>query len=387
MSAAAGALPLEHAGQAGGNAVHVYGPARIPVRNLWLLMLYASDLFREKDLNNAGAEENPDDLPDLVAELLTRHAERRLRRNLSSDYRTREKDLSRLRGRIDLLDTERRGLLNRGKISCRFDELTVDTPRNRYVRAALETLAGLAGSDPAARCRSLAAVMRRMGVTGPRPERGSAAFGTIDRFGRHDEADRPMVAAAHLAFDLAIPTEQSGKHRLPQPDRDNKHWLRRLFERGVGGFYDVVLGGQGWHVRRGEHLYWQHGDKSEKLDEVLPGMVTDIILENPARNRRLVIDTKFTSILKSGWYRDSTLKSQYIYQMYAYLRSQENPGKPDDPVNKAGGLFLHPCTGDSFRGHVEIQGHKISFATVNLAGSAADIRRELLEVAGAKTEI
>ena len=37
---------------------------RIPVRNLWLLMLYASDLFRSRGKAGAGLEENPDDLPD-----------------------------------------------------------------------------------------------------------------------------------------------------------------------------------------------------------------------------------------------------------------------------------------------------------------------------------
>ena len=40
---------------------------RIPVRNLWLLMLYASDLFRTRGIGKVGLEDSPDDLPDLVA--------------------------------------------------------------------------------------------------------------------------------------------------------------------------------------------------------------------------------------------------------------------------------------------------------------------------------
>ena len=43
---------------------------RIPVRNLWLLMLYASDLFRTRGIGKVGLEDSPDDLPDLVAEIL-----------------------------------------------------------------------------------------------------------------------------------------------------------------------------------------------------------------------------------------------------------------------------------------------------------------------------
>ena len=66
--------------------------------------------------------------------------ERRLRRNLNSEFDRRVDDLTRVRGRIDSLRTERRQLLQQGRIACSFDELTTDTPRNRYVRAALNHL-------------------------------------------------------------------------------------------------------------------------------------------------------------------------------------------------------------------------------------------------------
>ena len=89
---------------------------RIPVRNIWLLMLYASDLYRELPrARSVAVEEDPDDLPNLVAELLTHAVERRMRRNLSFGYRRRHADLDRVRGRIDLLRTERRQLLQRGR--------------------------------------------------------------------------------------------------------------------------------------------------------------------------------------------------------------------------------------------------------------------------------
>ena len=110
---------------------------RIPVRNLWLLLLYASDLFRETGSKDLSREENPDRLPDLLAEILAHAVEQRLHRRLSVGYEERRLGLNRVRGRIDLLRTERRSLLDRGLIACRFDELTMDTPRNRFVLAAL----------------------------------------------------------------------------------------------------------------------------------------------------------------------------------------------------------------------------------------------------------
>ena len=43
----------------------------IPVRNIWLLLLYASQLYRELPASSRVEMENaPDDIPCLVAEIL-----------------------------------------------------------------------------------------------------------------------------------------------------------------------------------------------------------------------------------------------------------------------------------------------------------------------------
>ena len=79
-------------------------------------MLYASRLYQELPASRRfAAEENPHEIPDLVAEILTRAVERRLRRNLSSEFHRREAALTRVRGHIDVLRTERRHLLQQGK--------------------------------------------------------------------------------------------------------------------------------------------------------------------------------------------------------------------------------------------------------------------------------
>lgn len=348
---------------------------RIPVRNLWLLMLYASDLFRIRGSGKAGLEDNQDDIPDLVAEILAHAAEKRMRRNLSFGYRHTEDVLSRVRGRIDLLATERHRLLARGLVACRFEELTVDTPRNRYVCAALQAIARVVRRPELAhRCRSIATSLKRLGVSEVAPTRVDLSR---DRFGHHDLADRFMVAAAKLAFDLALPTEAAETEVLGMPDREAA-WVRRLYERAVGGFYRIVLEPEGWRVDTGRTLNWQVSQKTPGIDMILPSMRTDIVLEHGASGRRIVIDTKFTTILTAGWYRDETLRSGYLYQIYAYLRSQVEAGDPLAP--QAAGMLLHPAVGGEVDETVVIQGHPIRFATVNLAASARDFRSRLLEL-------
>ena len=124
--------------------------------------------------------------------------------------------------------------------------------------------------------------------------------------------------------------------------------------------------------------------KSPGIMDVLPSMQRDIVLERPPPDDQhtsrhiTVVDTKFTSILTPGHYRNQTLVSGYIYQMYAYLMSQER--KADPSSLDSTGVLLHPSLGRGFDEFAVIQGHKIRCATVDLASDSKTIRRQLLRI-------
>lgn len=168
-------------------------------------MLYASRLYRElPSRQRYRAEKNPDDLPDLVAEILTGAVERRIRRNLTLEFQRSRADLTRVRGRIDTLRTERRRLLQKGRVACSFDELTTDTPRNRLVKAALNKLRGSVNEkELGRRCRSLAAALDRAGVgqhrhpsTAHRPGQQSFRINLTMTHSVNSEADRTLRAVS-----------------------------------------------------------------------------------------------------------------------------------------------------------------------------------------------
>ena len=349
-------------------------------------MLYASQLYRELPSRlRYHAEENPEDIPDLVAEILTGAVERRIRRNLTLELHRRQADLTRVRGRIDALRTERRSLLRQGRIACSFEELTTNTPRNRIVKAALNKLRSSVREEPLGRrCRSLAAALDRAGV-GDENSAGIRSKSLRDTFtaSRANAEDRQMLAAAELAFRLSLPTEDPGRAHLPAPGRDDK-WARDLFEAAVGGFYSTVLVPRGWSVEPGKRIRWPIETQTSGIDAIMPGMQTDIVLESPPadehdHSHRTVVDTKFTSILKPDRFRAQGLKSGYIYQMYAYLRSQENDSDPRSLDSS--GLLLHPSVGEDIEESAVIQGHRMRFATVDLAADSTAIRARLIALA------
>lgn len=352
-------------------------PDRIPIHNLWFLLVYAWDLAAFAPNLKVKVEESPD-LPHLVVGLFAAVVERRLRRSPTRHYVGRAATLPRVRGRIDVFRIVVERTLERGEVACRFEELSIDTPRNRFVRAALAVAGRMrVEAGLAHRCRNLA---QRLELAGVAVVPASVHSLARETFGRNDAEDRPMVELARLVLELALPTEEAGTRGLPAPIRDEV-LLRRLFERAVGGFYAYHLPkAQGWTVDAGQWLDWPQVGATDGIADLLPRMQTDIVIEAPGR--RLVIDTKFTDILTRNRFGRERFKSGYLYQMYAYLGSQAHLGSMHATAE---GLLLHPSLGLHVNEFVTIQNHLIRFATLDLMAETAEIERRLLDLAGART--
>ncbi len=342
----------------------------IPVRNLWMLLVYAADLAGLLEQVDADLDEEAE-LSDVLAQLLAAAVERRLRRGLSRGYAPRRETLSRVRGRIDWLETESGSLLRRGLIACRFEDLTHDTTRNRLVRAALERMATTARDpDLTRRCGTLARSLAEAGVSGRRPTRAEVS---ADPIARNDAEDRLMVAVATMALDLVLPAEAEGESRATRLDRDER-LLRRIWERAVANLYRHELGGGRVRVHPG--LGWLAQDPTAGMKALLPGMEADVIVDGASG--RTVVDTKFTSILVPRQHGTDSFKSAHLYQLYAYLRSQA--GRGDAAADCARGLLLHPSLDRHVDESVTIQGHRIRLATIDLTSPGHEIRASLLRL-------
>lgn len=345
---------------------------KIPVRNVWLLFLYASGLARFRDRFEAEVEESPD-FKSLVARLLCYATEKRLRRNLSFGYQRKAEVLRRVRGRIDILVTESHELIGRGEVACRFEELTIDTPRNRLVRAALSRLSGWLDDDLLAhRCRTLGNALGRAGVSGDAPSRTQLA---ADQIARHEGEDRLMVSLAQAVFDLVLPMESAGARSMLKAQREETEF-RKLFEKAIGNFFASELSREdGWRVYPGRQFSWPVVAATSGVASYLPIMITDIILENEREGRRVIIDTKFTSILTAGQHGGERFKTGHLYQLYAYLRSQERASDPLSLVSD--GMLLYPAVGVDIDETALIQGHRIRFVTIDLSRASMEIIEKL----------
>ncbi len=354
--------------------IFVLGSARIPIRNVWLLLLYASDFYKTGANALDGIEDYPEQLPDLLGEILVASVADRLKKPLTPEFAPTQGDLRRVRGRIDVLRTESHQLLSRGQVACRYEELRVDTPRNRMIHSALTVLAPLVASKKLSRrCRADARRLSGLGVSSVGAR--SASRDVTIRFSRNDAHDRAVLLAARLALQLMLPSDEGsgGIRRSNLTD----HEFRRLFERAVGGFYRATASELGWRTRTGQFISWNADNETPGAGGLIPRMQTDISLENSSANRRIIIDTKFTSALANGKFGGETFKSSHLYQIYTYVRSQE---AANDPLSlSAEGMLLYPSVGQSIRESFDSHGHRFTVATVDLGKPASSVRQQLLD--------
>lgn len=349
------------------------GKTHIPVRNLWLLMLYASDLYvDEADIRQAGLEDSSDGLMDIVAEVLVAAAERRLHRPLSRRYGPHHADLTRVRGRIDHLRTHERGLLARGRVACRFDELSVDHLLNQVVASGL-MIAERASTELSLRER--AATARRAFLwSGVSARMVAAVDAAALVLGRNDEEERRCVSAARLLLQMALFTENTGAERVTTPLRDIERW-RRLYEAAVRGFFRTVLQ-EPWEVRPFQMQHtWPLQSADPGMGGLMPRMETDVQLRRPGRT--IVIETKFTSpIAVHQQFGSRAFKRDHLFQLQTYLTTLKTP--PDEQL---AGVLLYPQVDESVDMSATVGGHTLRVKTIDLAGSNSKIRAELLSVA------
>lgn len=103
-------------------------------------MLIEAGLIEIEHRDLAGMDWRSHSLLEIFARIFLRRLATEVRRGLSRRYNGHEDDLPKLRGRLDVKRQFTRLALLPDRLACRYDELTVDTPLNRVLKAATSLL-------------------------------------------------------------------------------------------------------------------------------------------------------------------------------------------------------------------------------------------------------
>jgi 5-methylcytosine-specific restriction enzyme subunit McrC len=323
----------------------------IPVQNLYYLLCYAWDRLDQAHLIDVSAAAS--DAPvDFFALVLIKGIEHLKRRGLNTVYRSTFAELPGVRGRIDVIATERRFLLRQGRSACSFDELTTDTTANRILKSTLRLIA----SDPEINkeIRSHVHKWIRDFATITDVPASPHNFRTV-HLDRNSSFYRFLLNVCELILTVRIPEETGGRLRFRDFIRD-KRKMAYVFQYFVYNFLRIER--SDLMVQR-ENITWKVDPLPNGIKSLLPMMQTDISV---AKNgRKVIIDTKYYSETLSDHFGGKRIHSDHLYQMLSYLMNAKAPGESIE------GLLLYPFVDKTLKERYRILGVDIRVETLNLA--------------------
>jgi 5-methylcytosine-specific restriction enzyme subunit McrC len=346
----------------------------IPIRNLWHMLLYAWNESTGTSPVTPGEVESAPTLDALFALVLLRAMEQRLRTGLGHAYVNQTKTLRGVRGRVNFSESIKNHSFEKGEAICDIQEYSANEPRNQIILSTITKLiqAGEFGPDQGA-ANALRHHLRRLvrNLEGIDPIELTPALIGRQLSLQNDLDYRLMLSVCELILQRQMPLDEPGARPLPGLDREGLI-LHRIYERFVANFYRMNL--KGWEVHAQKHLDWH----AEQSNDHLPTMIPDLVLRERSTGRMVVLDTKFTagSLVNNHWSKP-VYDSSHLYQMYAYLRSQEHVS---EAYRQATGILLYPSARYHFSEAIQLQEHVIRMECVDLAATWQEVERQLMEL-------
>jgi 5-methylcytosine-specific restriction enzyme subunit McrC len=181
-----------------------------------------------------------------------------------------------------------------------------------------------------------------------------------------------VLNVCELIHNNLLPSEEKGYYYFMDFTRDDVK-MYRLFESFVFNFYKIELHGQ-YKVRR-ESISWQFEFDEPGHAAFIPGMLTDITLENDVR--KIIIDTKYYQDTLAERFERKKVKSANLYQLFSYLLNQRRESIKN---MNATGILLYPAIDQDYDLNFRYEDHDILIRTVNLNTSWSKIDKRLKEL-------
>ena len=331
------------------------------------MLSYAWGRLEQADLVGVSTE-NIDTLPDLLASVLARGVQKCLKDGLDRGYREQLEECAVVRGRLDVETSVRRLLLRQGRAACHVDDLTSDILVNQIVKTTMLQLTRAPSLSSELR-HQLAVLARRMANV----ETIRLSRRDFHRVQLHSNNSfyRLLLDVCQLIHEDLLVNSANGDYSFRSFVED-EHAMRRLFQAFVT---NLLRHHQKVFAVSNDRFRWDIEAPDDQTNLLMPMMETDITLRSP--QRVIVVVTKFSKSAFQRRYERDKLRSEHLYQLFAYLKNLESKG---NGYPSADGILLYPTVDKPVHFTTTVQGHKLSVRTVDLSQPPATIREEILSL-------
>ena len=338
---------------------------KIPILNIYYLLCYAWNRLEEgKTIPVSQLEKN--EVSQLFATVLVEGTTHLFKRGLDRGYVNYSDEIQRIRGKIDFPMNIRRNFFRQPRLYCDFDELDYNVLHNQILKATIKTMVNCQGIDEEANYRLKNLYLRLHKVDDICLRKKS--FRQI-QLHRNNFFYDFLMKICELIYDNLLISKKGENTKFKDFIQDEKI-MSRIFEEFVRNFYKRHL--DKYKVSR-SYISWKLKPVSERAIDFLPRMETDITLISD--ENKIIIDTKY---YRESLSQNDKIHSGNLYQLYAYLKNQEDLC---DPLSmRCEGILLYPTMDTDFSHEYEQDDHRICIKTINLDQNWKKIEEDLLSV-------
>ena len=331
----------------------------IPIRNIYYLLSYAWNKLEESELVDVSAEDESD-LLNLLSSVLLNGTKTLLKRGIDRQYITENEVYQGIKGKINITDSLRKNLFPKGLSVCEFDELSADILPNQILKTTLQNLTKIPNLSLTLKQEIRTIIYRLHEIN--EIILTNTIFHQV-QINRNNSFYAFLLNISELIYQNILINEETGIFKFKDFLRD-KRQMARLFEEFIRNFYKVEIPEA--KVFK-EDLRWKMAGETHQF---LPKMQTDISIK--INDRKLIIEAKYYKETLQKYYDSEKIHSQHLYQLFAYLKNQED--------ERAEGILIYPTVQKSLSLTYTHEGHTIRIETLNLNQDWRGVKADLLRI-------
>ena len=341
------------------------GPSNnIRIKNLYYLLSYAFQVLREDNYKNVGTEKF-ERSADLCAAILIRGLSLQVKQGLHREYVSKTEELSSIKGQIEMWESLVKSKLNK-RIVCTYDEFSEDNLLNQILKATAELLiASDIDEERKVQLKKLLVFFTNV---------QHLELRTVNwnfQFNRFNRSYQMLTAICYLVYKGLLQTSSDGNTYLL--DFVDEQKMSHLYEKFLFEYYK-------YHLRKpfsvsSPQIAWQL-DEGSDIDQ-LPTMKSDVVIRRG--DDYLIIDAKYYSKNLQEYKGKKTIHSDNLFQMYAYVKNQEEQLKQKGAPHSVSGLLMYAMTDDEEQPHLKMvnTGNTICARAIDLNTEWSEIRKQL----------
>ncbi len=333
------------------------------IKNIYYMLAYAFQMLNKFEYEDLKTEEF-EDIHNLFASILAKGISFQLKQGLYKEYISFQKNLTTMRGKINISKTIKNRIEKKQILFCNFDELSENNIFNQVIKSTAMLILKHPSVDDKYKVELKKEMLffSNIDIINPKSIRWSSI-----KFKRNNQSYRILISICHLLLDGMLLTTDKGEYHLAKFIDDQR--MCRLYEKFILEYYKK-------HFRAlsvsASQIPWALDDG---VGTMLPFMQSDIHLQKG--NIVLIIDAKYYNHTTQTQFDKHTVHSNNLYQIFTYVKNRDYQFGSKE--HKVSGMLLYAKTEEEIQPNnvYQMHGNQISVQTLDLNKPFNQISKQL----------